>query len=146
MTSASFLSTIVPSAGLPCMAYAFDGYEQLWGALDGDLGDHINAELGRIGLTVIGVVDNGFRDITPSDRLIRTPDDLHGVKLRVPPSPLYISLFSALGAAPTTLSVGELYTSLQTRVADGMEGSLIFMDSLHVPEVQKNLAVSRYVV
>ena len=65
--------------------------------------------------------DMGFREITTSTRSINAPADLHGQKIRVPPSAMNLSIFKDLGAAPVTMNSAELYTALQTKVVDGQE-------------------------
>lgn len=136
-TSCSSLQSLVPVAGMPGVAYAFKGYPELWAALDGALGGRIRADLEKAGITAFGCLDNGFRNVTTSVRPIQTVDDLGGLKIRVPPSPLLTSLFKTLGASPTTITIGELYTALQTKLADGMENSLVQFEALKIYEVQK---------
>ncbi|MFX5734451.1 TRAP transporter substrate-binding protein DctP, partial [Acinetobacter baumannii] len=70
------------------------------------------------------VWDNGFRQTTTSTRPVRTPDDLRNFKIRVPVVPLWVSMFSALGAAPTSIPLSEAYSALQTKIADGQENPL----------------------
>jgi TRAP-type C4-dicarboxylate transport system substrate-binding protein len=65
------------------------------------------------------------------------PKDLKGFKIRTPPTPFLTSLFSALGAAPTPIPFGDLYTSLQTGTVDGQENPLTVIDSFKFYEVQK---------
>jgi hypothetical protein len=67
------------------------------------------------------VWDNGFRQVTTSVRPINTPADLHGLKMRVPVSALWTSLFKSLGASPTGINFAEVYSALQTHVVDGQE-------------------------
>lgn len=136
-TSCSSLQTIVPVAGMPGVAYAFKGYPELWAALDGDLGQRIRAELEKAGIIAFGCLDNGFRNVTTGTKPIDTVADLAGLKIRVPPSPLLTSLFRTLGASPVTITIGELYTALQTKLADGMENSLVQFEALKIYEVQK---------
>ena len=63
--------------------------------------------------------DNGYRQITSSTREIKTPDDLKGFKIRVPPAPILTSLFRALDAGPAPINFNELYSALQTKVVNG---------------------------
>ena len=65
--------------------------------------------------------DNGYRQITSSGRAAATPADISGMKIRVPPSSMWTSLFSSLGAAPATINANELYSSLQTKIVDAQE-------------------------
>ena len=75
-------------------------------------------------MTASRVWDNGFRQITTSTRPIRTPEDLRGLKIRVPPAPMLTSLFKALGAGPSPINFNELYSALQTKVVEGQENPL----------------------
>ncbi len=77
--------------------------------MDGDLGALIRAGFDQAGLHAFKVWDNGFRQTTTSTHPIRTPGDLEGLKIRVPVSPIYVSLFKALGASPTSINLGETY-------------------------------------
>ena len=73
--------------------------------IDGELGAHMRAQIGKAGLVAMDKIwDNGFRQITTSTKPIQTPDDLKNLKIRVPPSPLWTSMFKALGAGPTTIT------------------------------------------
>ena len=90
------------------------------------------------------VWDEGFRQITSSTRPINTVDDLHGFKIRVPPSPISLSLFQYLGAAPITLNVAELYTALQTHVVDGQENPLGLIETQKFDQVQKYCSLTHH--
>jgi TRAP-type transport system periplasmic protein len=138
----NYLQSIVPVAGMPCLAYAYNDYNTLWAAMNGELGMHIQALLKKVGTIAFTMVDNGFRHTTTSSTPVNTPNDLSGLKIRVPPSQLYTSLFTSLGAAAVNLPLGELYSALQTKVADGMEGSLVNLDALNVAEIQKYCAMT----
>jgi tripartite ATP-independent transporter DctP family solute receptor len=88
--------------------------------------------------------DNGFRQITTSSKPIAKPTDLAGVHIRVPPSPLSTSLFKAFGAAPQSISFGEVYTALQTKLVDGQENPLPLVDSGKFYEVQKYVSLTNH--
>lgn len=86
----------------------------------------------------------GFREITTSTKPIHTPEDLKGFKIRVPPSPMNLSLFKDLGAAPSTLNSAELYTALQTKVVDGQETPLGFIETAKLYQVQKYCSLTNH--
>ena len=97
----AILSTLVPAMSIESMPFAFKDYDSVWAALDGKLGEHVRAKTAKVGLIPMEKVwNNGFRQITSSTRPINTPQDLAGFKLRVLVSPLWTSMFSALGASP----------------------------------------------
>src|SRR5690606_38482918 len=70
--------------------------------------------------------------------------DVQGFKLRVPGSPVYISLFEALGAAPTAINWADLYPALQTGIVDGQENPLPVIHSARLFEVQNYCALSNH--
>ena len=137
-TAGTNLQTLVPTAGINGVAFAFKDYDTVWAAMDGELGAHVRAALAKVNLHAFDkVLDNGYRNITTATKPINTPDDLKGFKIRVPGIPLWISMFQALGASPTAIPFGELYSSLQTKVVDGQENPLALIQSAKLYEVQK---------
>lgn len=137
-TAGTNLQTLVPTAGINGVAFAFKDYATVWAAMDGDVGAHVRAALGKVNLHVFEkCLDNGYRNITSASRPVQTPADLKGFKIRVPGIPLWISMFKALGASPTAIPFGELYSALQTRVVDGQENPLALIRSAKLYEVQK---------
>jgi tripartite ATP-independent transporter DctP family solute receptor len=97
------------------------------------------------GLTVLAVWENGTRHITNNKRPIRVPDDLHGIKLRVPEGKWRVKMFQAYGANPSPMKFSELFTALQTGVMDGEENPLTQIASAKLEEVQKYLSLSGHV-
>ena len=137
-TAGTNLQTLVPTAGINGVAFAFKDYATVWAAMDGELGAHVRGALAKVNLLAYEkVLDNGYRNITSATKPINTPDDLKGFKIRVPGIPLWISMFKALGASPTAIPFGELYSSLQTKVVDGQENPLALIQSAKLFEVQK---------
>ncbi|MCE4547272.1 MULTISPECIES: TRAP transporter substrate-binding protein [unclassified Caballeronia] len=141
------LGNYVKSSGIASTGFAFTNYEQVWKAMDGALGAKIRDDVNRTGRIVAigGLWDNGFRQVTSSLRPVRSPADLAGLKLRVPPNPAYTSLFSALGAGPTPLNYNELYSALQTHVVDGQENPLALINSGKFYEVQKFCSLTNHI-
>jgi TRAP-type transport system periplasmic protein len=140
------LSTLVPLSGLPSIGFAFPGYDHVWSAMDGGLGDFVRAAIVKTGITPMRKVwDNGFRQITTSSsRQINDVDDLRGFKIRVPVTALLTSLFSGLGALPSSISVSELYSALQTHIVEGQENPLAQISTNKFYEVQKYCALSNH--
>ncbi len=141
----NILATLVPSAAIDNIGFAFKDAKAAWSALDGSVGDIVRADIAKTGLQPMPRIwDEGFREITSSTKPIKTPDDLHGFKIRVPPSPISLSLFKDLGAAPVTLNVAELYTALQTRVVDGQENPLSIIETQKFYQVQKYCSLTNH--
>ena len=139
------LSTLIPAASISGVGFAFKDYTTVWNALDGRLGAHLRAQIERGGLVVLDRIwDNGFRLMTNSARPINHPDDLRGLKMRVPVSQMWLSLFRALGAAPTGLNFSEVYSALQTRVVDGQENPPAIIAAAKLFEVQRFASVTNH--
>jgi tripartite ATP-independent transporter DctP family solute receptor len=144
--SSLILATLVPVSGITSVGFAFKNYDEVWKAMDGELGDHVRAEIAKTPIfTVSKIWDNGFRHVTSSTREIREPADLKGFKLRVPPAPPLTSLFKALDAAPTPINFNEVYTSLQTKVVEGQENPLAIIATTRLYEVQKSCSLTGHV-
>jgi TRAP-type transport system periplasmic protein len=135
----------VPAASINGMGFAFPDYETVWKAMDGDLGAHIRAQIAKANLIAMEKIwDNGFRQTTTSNRPIETPADLRGLKIRVPPSPLWTSMFKAFEAAPTSINFNEVYSALQTRIVDGQENPLAIIATAKLNEVQKYCSLTNH--
>jgi TRAP-type transport system periplasmic protein len=135
-----------PACGIFGVGFAFDGYAHIWEAMDGNLGNHLRDVAGQIGFHCIEKCpDHGFRQITSKSKPIKTPDDLRGMKIRLPVAPYLIALFTALGASPTPINFGEVYSALQTGLVDGQENPLILIDTAKLYEVQKFCSITNHV-
>jgi tripartite ATP-independent transporter DctP family solute receptor len=94
------------------------------------------------GYKVLGVWENGFRNITNNVRPIAKPEDLQGVKLRTPSGEWRVKMFQAYGAYPTPMSFSEVFTALQTGVVDGQENPFTQIYTAKFHEVQKFLSLT----
>ncbi len=137
-TAGSIYGNLVPVASINSIAFAFPDYATVWRAMDGDLGGHMRAAFDKFNLVQVGkVFDHGFRQITHSSKPITSVKDMAGMKIRVPATALWTSMFKGLDASPATVPIGELYTALQTKVVDGQENALPTIDAVKLYEVQK---------
>src|SRR6266567_593974 len=105
----------------------------------------LEPEVEKKGLKVLGVWENGFRQITNSKRPIKAPADLAGIKLRVPEGKWRVKMFQAYGANPSPMKFSELFAALQTGVMDGEENPFTQIYSARLQEVQKYLSLSGHV-
>lgn len=145
LTPGTILATLVPAASLNSVGFALKDYPTVWRAMDGPVGAHIREQVVKAGLVVMDRIwDNGFRQMTTRPKPITSPDDLQDVKMRVPVSPMLISIFKTLGAAPAAINFSELYSSLQTRIVDGQENALALISTAKMYEVQKYCALTRH--
>jgi len=102
-------------------------------------------EAEKKGLKVIGVWENGYRHITNSRRPINTPEDLKGIKLRVPEGKWRVKMFQTYGANPSPMKFSEVFTALQTGVMDGQENPFTQIYSAKFQEVQKFISLTGHV-
>ncbi|WP_460448743.1 TRAP transporter substrate-binding protein [Alsobacter sp. SYSU BS001988] len=144
--SALVIATLVPVAAINAVGFAFADYDQVWSAMDGKVGAHVRAAISKVNLFAFEKMwDNGFRQMTTSGKPIETAKDMDGLKIRVPVSPLSISMFKALASAPASLQFSEVYSALQTRIVDAQENPLPIIQVAKLYEVQKNCALSNHI-
>ncbi|WP_034299969.1 TRAP transporter substrate-binding protein [Herbaspirillum sp. RV1423] len=140
------LGTLVPAAQISGVGFAFKDYNQVWAAMDGELGAHVRKQIeSKSTLFAFEKIwDNGYRQITNSTRPIAKPEDLKGMKLRVPPSPLWTSMFRAFDSAPASINFAEVYSALQTKIVEGQENPLAIISTAKLYEVQKYCSVTNH--
>ena len=139
------LGTYIPAAQISGMGFAFKDYESVWAALDGGLGAHVRKQIGATSIFAFDKIWNGgFRQITTAEKPIVQPKDLQGMKLRVPPSPLWTSMFKDFGASPASVNFAEVYSALQTHVVEGQENPLSIIYTGKLYEVQKYCSLTNH--
>ena len=106
--SGLILSTVVPVASINGVGFGFKDYEQVWRAMDGELGQYVRAAIEKSDLFALDRMwDNGYRQITSSTHPINTPEDLRDFKIRVPVTQLWTSMFKAFGALPANINFSD---------------------------------------
>jgi tripartite ATP-independent transporter DctP family solute receptor len=144
--SGSMLSVFVPVSAIDGVGFAFKDPSTVWKAVDGDLGAYVRNATNKTNVMAMERIwDNGFRNITSSKGPIEKPADLKGLKIRVPVTPLWAAMFKAFGANPISLSFSEVYSALQTKVADAHDNTLAIILFSKIYEVQKYLTISRHI-
>jgi tripartite ATP-independent transporter DctP family solute receptor len=99
----------------------------------------------KAGYHILGVWENGYREITNNKKPIVKPEDLAGIKLRVPGGVWRVKMFKAYGASPSPMELKEVFVALQTGVMDGQENPLTQIYSQKFQEVQKYLSLTGHV-
>ncbi len=113
--------------------------------LNSDIGQDWNQKcLSDYGVRILGFLPRGPRVIS-ANRIINSMDDLKGMKIRSPERDYYVDTLVAMGAQPTTMSFGEVYTSLQTGVVDGQENPIETIVAAGFHEVQKCIALTNHI-
>lgn len=131
------LQNWAPMAALLAVPYAYLTLDQMDQVASGEIGEQIKAQvMSNAQIRPLAYFARGPRNLT-SNREIMTPDDLNGLKLRVPNVPLFVKTWEALGAAPTPMAFSEVFTSLQNGTIDAQENPLALIDSANFNEVQK---------
>lgn len=128
------------------LPYLFDSREQLWKVLDSPIGSELMEDMveSNIGMRGLCYLEEGARHFFVTKKKIENPEDLEGLKLRVSETSILLDTVKALGASPTPLSFGELYTSLQTGVVDGAEQPVTGYVSNSFYEVAPNFVLDAH--
>jgi tripartite ATP-independent transporter DctP family solute receptor len=139
----NILANVVPAAALEGIPFAFSSYDQMMSAANGPLGAYIGAQAAKAGLRKFdGSWYGGTFHVENRLRPIVTPDDLNGLKIRVPAGPLDVAIFKAFEASPTVVALADVYTSLQTHLVDGIEVPLPTLDNFHFYEQVKYVSMT----
>jgi tripartite ATP-independent transporter DctP family solute receptor len=139
------LQNWAPMAALLAVPYAYSSIEHMDEVASGPIGDEIEAQIiEKAQIRPIAYFARGPRDLT-SNRPIESPDDLDGLKMRVPNVPLFVDVWKALGAQPTPMAFSEVFTSLQNGTIDAQENPLALIRSANFNEVQKYVNLTDHV-
>ena len=124
--------------------FMFNTRDEVYAALDGEPGKALLKCLEKINLKGLGFTENGFRNLTANKR-ITTPDDLKGIKIRVMENKVQMLTWSSLGANPTPIAFGELFTSLQQGTVDAQENPFELIYTNKFFEVQKYVVTTNHI-
>jgi len=121
--SAATLSNFVPEYHILGIPYLFRDKQHQFDVLEGDIGKSILEKGSKFWLRGLCYYDAGSRSFYTSNKAIRTPDDLEGLKIRVMNNQMAINMVNSMGGSATPLAYGELYTAIQQGVVDGAENN-----------------------
>lgn len=141
----SFFAGWDPAFAVIELPYMYASKDIAFDVLDGAAGDTMLARVENQGLVGLGWLELGVRNVTNNVRPIASPQDLEGVKLRTMKVPAHVATFESLGANPTPMNFGEVYSALQQGVIDGQENPLAIITSQRFYEVQKYLSTTGHV-
>ena len=141
------IGTVVPAVNVQGIPFAFRDEAQVYRAIDGDLGEYLAQEMAAKGIYAVprGCFENGFRQITCSVRPIHTVEDLKGIKMRTPDTPVYVECWRALGATPVVFNFDKIYEALKTGEADAQDNPLNVAELLKLYEVQKYISLTNHI-
>lgn len=143
-TSAASIENFVPELSVFGYPYLFRDGDHYWAVLNSDLGQELLQKGTSQSLKGLCYYDSGSRNFYTKSRAIRTPDDLKGLKIRVMNSGTAIEMVKCLGAAPTPIAWGELYTALAQGTVDGAENNPPSFTSNKHYEVCKNFTLDAH--
>ncbi len=142
--ASSTLSVMNEKLLVGTIPWVFDNYQHARRIIDTTGGDYYRKALKSQGFVYLGSAHNGFRQITNGKREIRTPEDVRGLKIRVPGGEIYIRTFRAFGGDPIAMSWGEAFTAIQQGTIDGQENGFSVTNSAKVNEIQPYMTVWNY--
>ncbi|MFL0692843.1 MAG: DctP family TRAP transporter solute-binding subunit [Agrobacterium tumefaciens] len=140
----SLYANFNPKFSAISIPYLFDDEAQLRSYLAGEPGKELIADLDAIGIKGINLWPRPFRQMTNSKLPIEKPEDLAGLKFRVPNNPLWVEFFGKMGAVPTPMAFAEVYNALQLKVVDGQENPINVPLSAKFYEVQKYVSITNH--
>jgi len=117
------LNSVVPETIVTVLPFVFRSTEHMRKVLDGPVGDEILASMETQGLIGLAFYDSGSRSFYTTKKPINTLADMKGLKIRVQQSDLFVAMIEALGANPTPMPLGEVYTALKTGIVDAAENN-----------------------
>ncbi len=141
MRSSIIYSTIDPNFSVPLMPWLIPSYEKADAALEGKGGEMLFDLLRENGVEPLAFGESGYRQITNSEKPIKSIEDMNNLKIRVPSMKMFISLFTTLGADPTSINFGELFAALQQGTVDGQENPPDVIASAKIEEVQDYMTI-----
>ena len=140
------LNSIEPMTLPFSLPFVFESVPHMRRVVDSEVGDEVLAAMEPHGLIGLCIYDSGARSFYNTRRAIRTPDDMAGLKLRVPASDLYVAMINALGANAVPIPFGEVYQSLAQGVIDGAENNWPSFVSARHYEVASHLSLTEHLL
>lgn len=150
ISSAGGVAQHYPLIGVFDLPFAFPNITVVHEVMDleSDFGQKLAKDIeAKTGLKVIGLLDSGgYFAITNSKRAVKTLDDMNGLRIRTMTLPTHEAIISSLGGKPTPLPWAEVYTALQTGVADGQMNPVPIIAFAKFDEVQKYLTLTQHII
>ena len=138
------LPSVLPEIGVLNIPFLFRDIAHAHAVLDGPVGDSFRKRFAAKDLIMLGWAESGMRHLSNSKRPIVTPDDLKGLKVRVPPSEVLLKGFQTLGAEAASLPLPQLFEALRAGKFDGEENPIATIRAAKFDQVQKYLTLSAH--
>ncbi len=145
IASVGGVAPFYPLIDITSMPFAYGAYEVGCALYDGPFGKEFAEDIRqKTGMHVLGFIPQGFFQFTNSQRPIKSPADMKGLKMRTMNNPLHMAFMESLGAAATPVAWAEIYTALQTGVVDGQHNPITVINIGKLYEVQKYITLSNH--
>ncbi len=145
ISGTAILGNFNEKIGVLDLPFMWQDFDHAHTVLDGEVGDTLAEELADSGFKVLAWMDSwGYRNVVTAGAPVEKPSDLEGLKLRTIPTETYIAAINAMGANATPMAFGEIYTSMETGVLDGLEHSAAMILANRFYEVADNIALTRH--
>jgi tripartite ATP-independent transporter DctP family solute receptor len=146
IASGGGMATFYPMFSIVNIPFSITNYSVAYEVYDGEFGQNMAADIEeKTGFKVLGFGESGgFFQLSNSERPIRTPEDMEGLKFRTMTIPIHMEFMRSLGASPTPIAWAELYTGLQTGVVDGQHNPIPIIKIGKLEEVQKYLTLTNH--
>jgi len=136
-----------PEYGFVSLPFLFRDNAHFDAVFGGEVGKELAKSVAdNLGVEVLGYGNAGFRVIATRDRAVKVPEDMKGVRIRVPEVPIFIAAFRSVGANPTPMAWGEVYTALQTGVIDAVENPAEGLAVGNMQDVTKHLSRTYHIM
>ncbi len=147
--SAAWLAQQIPATAMFGAAFTFSSYDQMTKTLNGTIGQKLfDQTVAKLGVRPLAAYYLGTRELNLTEKVgpVTRPEQMKGVKFRVPNAPAWIAMGRALGANPTPMAFGEVYMGLKTGVVDGQDNPLPTDQAAKFYEVTKYIVLTNHVV
>ena len=140
------ISPVIPEANVFHLPFFINTFENLDKMKAGQSGRAVFAAMEKVGLKPLAWAENGFRQVTNSQRPIEKPEDLKGLRIRVVGNPLFMETFRQLGADPVNMNWGDAQTAFQQGVVDGQENPVGVLIPVQIWQYHKYVSLWNYLV
>jgi tripartite ATP-independent transporter DctP family solute receptor len=145
IASSPFMSKYLPEMGFDYLPYLWDSREHIEKVIKGPIMQEVHQKLlAKSNVRILGWMQIGFRHMLFKNKEVKKVADMKGLKMRSPQIYFFIEMFRALGASPTAITWGEVYTALQTGVVDGLETPFSGAVDMKFMEVTKYWALTKH--
>ena len=124
------------------LPFIFETTEQARAVMDSEVGEQILHSVDEQGLVGLAWFENGFRNVTNNVKPVTVPDDLKGIKIRTMENPIHMAAFKVMGADPTPMAMGDVFTALQQGTIDAEENPVPIVETNKFYEVQKYISMT----